>query len=110
MSESFPPKTCSIDRLVTREEDVARILRGEKTAVRRNGRYADPGEQWMIREHRFLVEKVYRQKLGEMTDEDAKKEGFLDLASYQEYLQTVHPGMPFAPGMPTWVHEFRAIK
>ena len=40
----LPPKTCSIDRLVTKEEDVQKVLEGKKTATRRNGRYADVGE------------------------------------------------------------------
>ncbi|GIO29619.1 hypothetical protein J2TS6_07600 [Paenibacillus albilobatus] len=44
MAEVLPPKTCSIDRLITRKEDVAKLLSGAKTATRRNGRYADLGE------------------------------------------------------------------
>ncbi len=106
---TLPPKTCSIERLVTREDDVDRIIRGEKTAVRRNGRYADPDEQMIVKGRTFVIETVYVQKLGDMTDHDAQREGFSDLQGYQAYLQTVHPGMPFVAKMPVWVHEFRAI-
>ena len=34
----LPPKTCSIDRLVTVKEDVQKVLEGKKTAARRNGK------------------------------------------------------------------------
>ncbi|MDV2888470.1 ASCH domain-containing protein, partial [Alkalihalophilus pseudofirmus] len=43
-NNTLPPKTCTIERLVTIEKDVKKVLAGEKTATRRNGRYADPGE------------------------------------------------------------------
>ena len=42
-NKTLPPKTCSIERLVTMEEDVKKVLSGEKTATRRNGRYAEVG-------------------------------------------------------------------
>jgi hypothetical protein len=40
----LPAKTCSIEKLVTMKSDVEKVLKGEKTATRRNGRYADVGE------------------------------------------------------------------
>ncbi len=40
----LPPKSCSIERLVTMKEDVEKVIKGQKTATRRNGRYADVGE------------------------------------------------------------------
>lgn len=109
MSEQLPPKTCTIDRLVTLEEDVERVLNGEKTATRRNGRYADPGETWELRGKLFEVHKVYQQSLGELTDEDAKTEGFADLESYKNNILSMHPGMPWLPQMRVWVHEFRPL-
>ena len=41
---NLPPKTCSIERLITKESDIELVLQGKKTATRRNGRYADVGE------------------------------------------------------------------
>lgn len=107
---ALPPKTCSIERLVTQKEDLQRVLNGEKTATRRNGRYADVGE---IMEHegkQFEVYKVYQQPLGELTDEDAKREGFPDMESYKQYILSMHPGMPWIPQAKVWVHEFRAVE
>ncbi|WJH34047.1 ASCH domain-containing protein [Paenibacillus aurantius] len=109
MSEALPPKTCSVDRLVTVQEDVARVLDGTKTATRRNGRYADPGEIMELEGRRFEVHKVYSQALGEITDEDAKAEGFDDFNSYKEYILSMHKGMPWIPHARVWVHEFRPV-
>lgn len=107
--EQLAPKTCTIDRLVTVEEDIKRVLSGEKTATRRNGRYADPGEIMELEGRKFEVHKVYQQTLGELTDQDAQAEGFADLESYKQYILSMHPGMPWLPHMKVWVHEFRPV-
>jgi hypothetical protein len=105
----LPPKTCSIERLVTRPADVDKVLSGAKTATRRNGRYADVGEIMELRGERFEVTKVYRQSLGELTDADARAEGYPDAAAYRAGILAIHPGMPWLPHMKVWVHEFRKI-
>ena len=106
---ALPPKTCSIDRLVTLEEDVKKVLAGEKTATRRNGRYADVGEMMALEGKQFKIDRVYSQSLGELTDEDAKREGFANLEEYKQSILSIHPGMPWLPQMRVWVHEFHAI-
>lgn len=105
--QSLPPKTCSIERLITRDSDIDKVLQGEKTATRRNGRYADIGETMELRGHKFEVTNVYRQSLGELTDADAQSEGFADVAGYRDSILSIHPGMPWLPHMQVWVHEFR---
>jgi hypothetical protein len=109
MSEALPPKTCSIERLVTVEDDVQKVINGEKTATRRNGRYADPGEIMELNGHKFEVYKVYQQSLGELTDESIRMEGFDSVESYKNYILSMHAGMPWLPHMKVWVHEFRAV-
>lgn len=109
MSQPLPPKTCSIDRLVTVQEDIDKVLRGEKTATRRNGRYADPGEIMELNGQRFEVTNVYQQSLGELTDEHAKTEGYETVEAYKNYILSLHAGMPWLPHMKVWVHEFRAV-
>ncbi|TDF99597.1 ASCH domain-containing protein [Paenibacillus piri] len=109
MTEPLPPKTCTIDRLVTKEDDVQKVIRGEKTATRRNGRYADIGEIMELEGRKFEVHKVYQQTLGELTDEAVRTEGYADLESYKNYILSMHAGMPWLPHMKVWVHEFRAI-
>lgn len=107
---TLPPKTCSIERLVTMESDVKKVLEGEKTATRRNGRYADPGEIMTLEGKQFVVERVYSQSLGELTDDDARREGYPTVEEYKQSILAYHPGMPWLPQMRVWVHEFRPLE
>lgn len=105
----LPPKTCSIDRLVTMQADVQKVLEGKKTATRRNGRYADVGEIMELEGQRFRVDSVYSQTLGELTDEHARMEGYNSVEEYKESILSYHPGMPWLPHMKVWVHEFSKV-
>lgn len=109
-TNALPPKTCSVERLVTLEVDVKKVLTGEKTATRRNGRYADPGEIMTLEGRQFVVENVYSQSLGELTDADAHREGFQSVEEYKQSILSMHPGMPWLPQMRVWVHEFRPFQ
>lgn len=109
-NQELPPKTCTIDRLVTVKEDVEKVIQGQKTATRRNARYADIGEIMELGHDKFIVERVYRQTLGELTDEHAKQEGYDSLEAYKESILSLHPGMPWVPSMKVWVHEFTRVE
>ncbi len=109
MHEVLPPKTCSIERMVTVQEDIEKVLNGTKKSTRRNGRYADPGEIMELEGRKFEVNTVYQQSLGEMTDADAKSEGYEDLEGYKAYILSMHQGMKWVPQMKVWVHEFSEI-
>ncbi|GIN96233.1 hypothetical protein J6TS1_21030 [Siminovitchia terrae] len=106
MNVSLPPKTCTIERLVTVPTDVKKVIEGQKTATRRNGRYADIGEMMELQGKEFIVENVYSQSLGEMTDEHARQEGYENLEEYKKAILGIHPGMKWVPQMKVWVHEF----
>lgn len=108
--QQLPPKTCEIDRLITVEEDIQKVLNGQKTAQRRNGRYADIGEIWEAQGRRFEVVNVYAQSLGEMTDEHAQAEGMESMEAYKNYILSMHKGMPWVPQMKVWVHELKEVK
>lgn len=109
-NNELPAKTCSIDRLVTMESDIQKVLEGKKTATRRNGRYADVGEIMTLEGKSFKIDRVYEQSLGELTDEDAKREGFNTVDEYKESILSYHPGMPWLPQMKVWVHEFSKVE
>ncbi|MDP4163536.1 MAG: ASCH domain-containing protein [Bacillota bacterium] len=109
-NDTLPPKTCSVERLVTLPEDVEKVLKGQKTATRRNGRYADIGEIMTLEGQDFVVEKVYSQSLGELTDEHARQEGFETLEDYKQSILSMHAGMPWLPQMRVWAHEFKPVK
>ncbi|TXK70052.1 ASCH domain-containing protein [Paenibacillus sp. N3.4] len=108
MSETtLPPKTCTIDRLVTKEAEVSKVLAGQKTACRRNGRYADIGETMELEGQSFTVTNVYQQSLGDLTVQDAQAEGHSTVDEYKDSILSIHPGMPWLPQMKVWVHEFK---
>ena len=108
-NNQLPPKSSSVDRLVTNQEDIERVLKGEKTATRRNGGHADPGEIMILGDRKFEVYRVYQQTLGDLTDKDAQTEGFVDVEAYKNHILASHPGMPWLPHMTVWVHEFRPL-
>lgn len=105
--ETLAPKTCSIERLITVESDIDKVLNGEKTATRRNGRYADVGEIMVLRGQKFEITRVNTQSLGELMEADAKAEGYPDMEAYKQSILSFHPGMPWLPHMKVWVHEFK---
>lgn len=105
----LPEKSCSIERLVTIPADVEKVLNGEKTATRRNGVYAYPEEIMVLEGKEFKIEKLYKQTLGEMTDEHAKQEGFANMEEYKQSILALHPKMPWIPTMSVWVHEFSPV-
>jgi N4-acetylcytidine amidohydrolase len=109
-NNALPPKTCTIERLVTLPEDVEKVLSGQKTATRRNGRYADIGEVMTLNGRDFVVERVYSQSLGELTDDHARQEGYESVEEYKQSILSIHPGMPWLPQMRVWVHEFREVE
>jgi N4-acetylcytidine amidohydrolase len=109
-NNTLPPKTCEIERLVTMEDDVNKVLEGKKTATRRNGRYADVGEIMELKGKKFVVDNVYSQSLGELTDADAQREGFETVEEYKQSILSYHPGMPWLPQMRVWVHEFSSVE
>lgn len=110
MTNPLPPKTCSIDRLITVSDDIELVMQGKKTSTRRNGRYADPGEIMELKGRQFEVYDVFTQSIGELTDEDAQSEGFADVEDYKQYILSMHKGMSLKPEMKMWVHKFRPVQ
>ncbi len=108
MSE-YPEKTCSIDRLVSHPRLVEAVLAGRKTQQRRNGVYAYPGEEFQLDDKTFRIVGLRRQNLGDMTDEDARAEGYPSREAYLELIKKMHGGMDIDLNGKVWVHEFEAV-
>lgn len=106
----YPEKTCSVERLITVPADVKKVLEGKKTATRRNGVYAYPGEIMELEGKEFKVDSLYQQSLGEVTEEHARQEGFENLGAYKQSILDMHEGMKWIPTMKVWVHEFSPVK
>lgn len=102
--------------LLFRERHKATILAGIKTATRRNWstRRAVPGATHQCRTELFgepfahvLIERVYRQRLGEMTDVDARREGGYTLEEFRELWREMNDD--YDPDLVVWVVEFRKV-
>lgn len=106
--DAYPEKTCSIDRLVTHAKLVEAVKVGIKTQQRRNGVYGWPGETFKLDEMTFVVTDLKRQRLGDMTDADAKAEGYPTLNAYRDIILKMHAGMTWEPDSLVWVHSFAA--
>ena len=102
----YPEKTCSIDRLVTHEKLVSATLSGTKTQQRRDGIYGYPGETFDLEGIEFSITDLRRQTLGEMSDDDAKAEGYPGLEPYKQLILRMHQGMTWDEEHAVWVHEF----
>lgn len=106
--EAYPEKTCSIDRLVTHAKLVAATKAGSKTQQRRDGVYGWPGETFDLEGMTFVVTDLQRQRLGDMTNADAKAEGYPNLELYKDIILKMHAGMTWEADSLVWVHSFSA--
>ncbi len=103
----YPKKTCEIDRLIRHPKLVEAALKGQKTQQRRDGLYAYPEETFQLEGVDFVVTSVEQQRLGDMTDDDARAEGYPDLAFYKNLILKMHPGMTWDEDSMVWVHSFK---
>ena len=109
MSE-YPEKTCEISLLVTHAKLVEAVLAGRKTQQRRNGVYGYPGETFELKGKSFKITDLRRETLGDMTDEDARREGYSGLEMYMDLIKRMHQGMQIDESAKVWVHEFAPME
>lgn len=70
------------------------VLDGEITQLSRGAanRYAAAGDTFELDGTEFEVAAVEKRTLGELTDEDAQREGSPSLEAYKQRMERVHPG------------------
>lgn len=99
----------NINQLITRADMIEKVKDGSKRAVRRSNRFAEIGDQFEVDGLVFEMIKIYQQQLGDVTEEDAHKEGFDSLEAYKESITSIHEGAVWVPKLKVWVHEFTAV-
>ena len=104
--DTYPEKTCVVERLIRHPKLVAVAKSGGKTQQRRNGIYAYPGETFKLDGVEFTITAVERQRLADITDADANAEGYPDLEAYRNLILKMHSGMLWDDGKHVWVHSF----
>jgi hypothetical protein len=89
------------------------VYSGKKTATRRTDTYgAERGKRMgavfpTYRIVDLLIVAVYDQKLGDMDEEDAKREGYESLDAFKKAWAQIHPRRGWDPEQTVWVIEWR---
>lgn len=96
-----------INQLITREDMIEKVKTGKKTAIRRNNRYGDIGDTFKLADTMYELVNIYEQQLGDVTEENAKQEGFESLEAYKNSITSMHKNAVWVPKMNVWVHEFK---
>jgi len=68
------------------------VAAGQMSQIHRGQQYAEEGDTFELEGDTFEVVDVTERKLGDMTDEDARREGSDDLDSYKERMVRAHGG------------------
>jgi kynureninase len=74
------------------ERTIEAVADGEMTQIHRGNRYAEEGDSFEIDGDTFEVVDVTERTLGDMTDEDARREGSADLEAYKQRMVRAHGG------------------
>jgi hypothetical protein len=83
-------------------------LEGEVTQVHRGQQYAEEGDTFSIDGETFEVVAVRERTLGDMTDEDARREGARGLEHYREILDRAHDNFEWDDDSDIVLHRFEA--
>lgn len=98
-----------LKNIITREDDIEKVKRGLKTAVRRSNRFGDVGDEWELAGTTLRLENVYQQKLSDVTEEQARQEGYENLEEYKRAINQLHEEAVWHPDLKVWVHEFKIV-
>jgi len=106
-----------VDEMIFRKEFVKLILEGKKTQSRRKWKrpLVKEGRIYKARTGyssdyfaKIQINRVFKQKLGDMSEEDAKKEGCESLEEFKRVWERV-TGEPWNPEEEVWVVEFSVV-
>ncbi len=94
------------DTILPTERMQRAALDGDVTQIHRGSRYADPGDTFDVEGTTFEVTDVTERTLGDLTDEDARREGAADLEGYRERLRRAHEGFEWDDDSAVVRHRF----
>jgi len=94
------------DTLLPSPRMVDQALEGEVTQIHRGQQYAEEGDTFTVDGEAFEVVAVEERTLGEMTDEDARREGARDTEHYREILRRAHDNFEWDPDSDVVLHRF----
>ncbi|UPV98841.1 ASCH domain-containing protein [Halorussus gelatinilyticus] len=83
---------------------------GEISQIHRGQQYAEEGDRFAVDGDAFEVVAVRERTLGDLTDEDARKEGMRDLEQYREILDRVHDDFEWDDDSEVVLHRFERVE
>jgi hypothetical protein len=78
-----------------------------KPMVKKRGRYHLKTELFKVHPDSIQVDRLYQQPLGEMTQEDARREGYSTLREFREEWASIFK--TYDPKQMVWVAEFQYL-
>jgi len=106
-----------MNAMLFKKKHVKLILEGRKTATRRlTGSYRR-GVIYSVQDRLYgraqcyiLIVKKYRQRLGDMSEEDIRKEGCSSREEFiRDWEESYGPGS-YDPDLEVWVYEFKRVE
>ena len=97
------------ERLLPSQRMREQALDGEVTQIHRGQAYASEGDRFVIEGETFEIVDVTERTLGDLTDEDARKEGARDLDQYRELLERSHDGFEWDDDDRIVRHRFERV-
>lgn len=84
--------TIDPSELFPNERTLDAVAAGRMSQIHRGNRYAEEGDTFELDGDTFEVVDVTERTLGDMTNEDARREGSEDLDAYKEWMVRAHGG------------------
>lgn len=103
--------TIDAEDLFPNGRTIEAVAAGEMSQIHRGQRYAEEGDTFDIDGDTFEVVDVIERTLGDMTDEDARREGSADLDAYRERLEQAHgDGFEWDDGSEVVTHRVAPVE
>jgi hypothetical protein len=108
MSES-DPETIDAGVLLVNDHLKGMAVEGEVTQLHRGDRYAEEGDRFSVDGVTFEVTDVTERTMGDLTDEDARREGSPDLEHYRKRLDRAHEDFEWDDDSEVVRHRFEQV-
>ncbi|WP_135827845.1 ASCH domain-containing protein [Halorussus halobius] len=101
--------TIDADVLLPNERMREGAREGEVIQIHRGDQYAEEGDEFELDGETFAVVEVRERTLGDLTDEDARREGMADLDQYREVLNRAHDHFEWDDDSEVVLHRFEKV-
>ena len=110
MSQQAPFKTNKmIVKIPFKRDFEGALLFGSKTWTSRTKKYGKEGDKFDAFGETFIIEKVFKENLGNIASYHYKEEGCESRQEFINIWRIIHPRKGFVPTQEVWVHQFRQI-